>query len=486
MRTKRTIFSMVVFLSVFWFSVVLDIEIRNSSAKVSETSAGEVTLAVSDSTSTEDSSEILAFSSESSTTADSPDRRFYGNLSEEASQAETYNMEVPEGSDAQNISGSTAAQIASFTASAAAGTTPAVTPAGQDPSVTLEAAPVEGDTGESTGPVVTTQPEVQSDPAAIAEVAKEEEKEVNEESKYSNVGISIADSYVNIRKDANTDSEVLGKLYNGSAAEILDTEGEWCHVESGSVKGYVKAEYLKTGIPDEELIKKYGVLRISVNVDGLNVREDAATESDKLTVVYQSERYPVVELQDDWVKVDITDDRVIGYVKREYVELIVDFKKAVSKEEEQELLRLQAEERAKQETAVKYREEVDYSEEDLKLLACLVHAEAGNQSYEGRLAVANIVLNRVKSGKYPDTIKAVIYSPGQFSVASSGSLSKQLSNYESYSSNSQRLSIKAARAALEGANNIGNRLYFHSYKAAVRKGYDKKDNAVKIEDQLFW
>jgi uncharacterized protein YgiM (DUF1202 family) len=479
---------MVVFLSVFWFSVVLDIESRNSSAKVGNNPAGEATLAVSESIGTEDtSSEIMAFSYDSSNAADSRDRRLYGNLTEEASQTETYNLEVPEGtgevSDAQE---KTAARTASFAAVADTNITPAVTPVAEGSTDADGTVPAEGDTGESTGPIVTTQPEVQADPAAIAQVAEEEEKEVNEESKYSNLGISIANSYVNIRKDANTDSEVLGKLYNGSAAEILDTEGEWCHVESGSVKGYVKAEFLKTGIPDEELIKKYGVLRISVNVDGLNVREDADTESDKLTVVYQNERYPVVELRDDWVKVDITDDRVIGYVKREFVELIVDFKKAVSKEEEQELLRLQAEERAKQETAVKYRDEVDYTKDDLKLLACLVHAEAGNQSYEGRLAVANIVLNRVKSGKFPDTIKSVIYSPGQFSVASSGSLSKQLSNYENYSSNSQLLSIKAARAALEGANNIGSRLYFHSYRAAVKKGYDDKSNAVKIEDQLFW
>ena len=119
-------------------------------------------------------------------------------------------------------------------------------------------------------------------------------------------------------------------------------------------------------------------------------------------------------------------------------------------------------------------------------MACLVYAEAGNQSYEGKLAVANVVLNRVKSKKYPNTIKDVIYQPGQFTVAKSGSLAKQLEKYESYSTESQLLTIKAAKAALSGANNIGNRLYFHAYKSAVSKGYDKKKNAVKIEDHIFW
>ena len=129
---------------------------------------------------------------------------------------------------------------------------------------------------------------------------------------------------------------------------------------------------------------------------------------------------------------------------------------------------------------------MDYTQEELKLLACLVHAEAGDQSYEGKLAVANVVLNRVKSRKYANTIEAVIYQPGQFTVARSGSLDKQLDRYENYSTNSQLLTIKAAKAALSGANNIGSRLYFNTYESAVNKGYDQKKNSVKIEDHLFW
>jgi uncharacterized protein YgiM (DUF1202 family) len=303
---------------------------------------------------------------------------------------------------------------------------------------------------------------------------------------YANIGISVAKEYVNIREKASTDSPVLGKLYRDSAAEIIATEGDWYYVESGSVKGYAKADYIKTGISDDELIKKYSVQNIYVAVDGLNVREEPATESRKLTVVYLNESYPVVELNDDWILIDITDENMKGYVKREFADLVVEFKDAVSKEEEKKLLQLAAEERARKATEVKYRDGVTYCEDDLKLLACLVHAEAGTQSYEGKLAVANVVLNRVKSSKYPSTIKSVIYQSGQFSVAASGSLEKQLSNYSNYTSNSQKLSMKAAREALEGANNIGSRLYFHSYKAAVKKGYDSKSDSVKIQDHLFW
>ena len=303
---------------------------------------------------------------------------------------------------------------------------------------------------------------------------------------YSNIAISTANSFVNIREKASPESTSLGKLYRDSAATIIETDGEWCYVESGSVKGYVKSEYLKTGIPDEELITNYGTIRIQVAVNGLNVRHEPDVDAKKLTVVYLGETYPAIELQDEWIKIEVKDDKNIGFVARDHVNLIVDFKKAISNKEEEEIRRLQEEEKAKKETAVKYREESSYSQSDLKLLACLVHAEAGNQSYEGKLAVANIVLNRVKSKSFPNNIRDVIYQKGQFTVASSGSLAKQLDRYENYSTESQRLTIKAAKEALTGANNIGSRLYFHSYQAAKRKGYDKKPSSVKLEDHLFW
>ena len=196
---------------------------------------------------------------------------------------------------------------------------------------------------------------------------------------------------------------------------------DWYYIESGSVKGYIKSKYLKTGISDDELIEKYGIKKITVNADGLNVRKKPDPDSEVVTVIYEKESYPVIDLLDDWVKVDITDDKVMGYVKKEYVDILIDFNKAISKAEEEELKKIQEEERIKKETEIKYREEVNYTEDELKLLACLVHSEAGNQSYEGKLAVANVVLNRVKSSKYPNTIEKVIYQSGQFTVATNGS-----------------------------------------------------------------
>lgn len=127
-----------------------------------------------------------------------------------------------------------------------------------------------------------------------------------------------------------------------------------------------------------------------------------------------------------------------------------------------------------------------YSEKDLRLLASLVYAEAGNQSYEGMLGVANVVINRMKSDVYwhVDTIEEVIYDHKwavQFAVTIKSEetgislLDKALkcydtgkytgSNPEAEKKALQR-AIKAAKAALQGKNNIGNFLCFQNKRSA--------------------
>jgi|GEM_PF-3361759 uncharacterized protein YgiM (DUF1202 family) len=311
--------------------------------------------------------------------------------------------------------------------------------------------------------------------------------EPKEESKYANIGISIAKDYVNIREKASTDSKVVGKLYKNSACEIKDSSDGWYHIESGSVTGYANSDYIKTGIPDDELLSKYGTLSISVACDGLNVRDEKSKDAKKLTVIYTNEIYPVVKDEGEWIKIKIPDEGIAGgYVMSEYTNLIVEFKEAVSKEEEALLKAMAAEEAAKKETQIKKRESVDYDYDELQLLACLIHAEAGSQTYETKLAVANVVLNRIRSSGFPNNMIDVIYQYGQFTVAASGSLQKQLDRYDHYSSKAEQITIKAAKDALAGSNNIGSRIHFYTYSVAIRKGYDNKPKAVKMGGLLFW
>ena len=109
--------------------------------------------------------------------------------------------------------------------------------------------------------------------------------------------------------------------------------------------------------------------------------------------------------------------------------------------------------------------------DDITLLAALIQCEAGNQSYEGKLAVGAVVCNRVRSAAYPNTIREVIYAKGQFGPASSGSLAKAL---EKGVSDSCR---QAAAEALSGATNVGNAMHFR--RAGGRDG-------VIIGDHVFY
>ena len=303
------------------------------------------------------------------------------------------------------------------------------------------------------------------------------------------LAISIADSYVNIRKKASTDSEIVGKLYKDNAAVVLKEKNDWLYISSGNVKGYVKAEYIKTGLSEKEL-NQYGTLVATVTTDGLNVRKKASTDSKRVDVVYLGESYPVLKQKENWVKIDVKDDHVKGYVKNEFINLEMSFSEAISIEEELALKKAQEETKSTtsissvgSKPATVKGANTNSTSDEVKLLACLVHAEAGNQSYEGKLAVANVVLNRVKSSKYPNSIQKVIYQRGQFSVAFSGSLQKQLNHYGNYTSSSQKLSIQAAKDALAGNNNIGNRLYFNRYSKSLANSHS---SGVKLQDHLFW
>ena len=145
-----------------------------------------------------------------------------------------------------------------------------------------------------------------------------------------------------------------------------------------------------------------------------------------------------------------------------------------------------------------------YSESDLRLLACLIYSEAGNQNYSGMLAVANVVLNRMKSDAYyhVNTIKEVIYDNKwsvQFAVtikgrSGSSMFDKALKLYDTrkYTGSnpeaqkkSMNRAIKAAKAALTGTNNIGTYLCFQNKRStsSIKRRYS--DYKI-IDDHIFY
>ena len=101
--------------------------------------------------------------------------------------------------------------------------------------------------------------------------------------------------------------------------------------------------------------------------------------------------------------------------------------------------------------------EVTFAEGDRKLLANLIYCEAGGEPYEGQVAVGSVVINRVLSSQYPDTVVGVIYQSWQFSPVASGRLDLALAADQATDS-----CYRAADEAMSGITNVGNCVYFRT------------------------
>ncbi len=136
---------------------------------------------------------------------------------------------------------------------------------------------------------------------------------------YVNIAIARVEDSLNIREAADTGSSLVGKLRQNGACEVLGYEGEWAHITSGDVEGYVKAEYLYTGQEAVDLAFQLGQPVAKVTTDALYVRMEPSTEADFWTMVPNGEELVVLEDMGDWVKVDIDGEE--GYVASEFVEV---------------------------------------------------------------------------------------------------------------------------------------------------------------------
>ncbi len=165
-----------------------------------------------------------------------------------------------------------------------------------------------------------------------------------EEESFKSLVIAQVNNYVNVRDAASEDGEVVGKLYNNSVGTLIEEENGWYKITSGSVTGYVKAEYCVTGEDAVELAKEVGTRIATVTTTTLKVRADASTDAEVLGLVPIEDELIVVEELDGWVKVSIEEGE--GYVSTDYVMLSTEFVTAESKEEEEARLAQEAAEKA--------------------------------------------------------------------------------------------------------------------------------------------
>lgn len=165
------------------------------------------------------------------------------------------------------------------------------------------------------------------------------------DAEFSKLVIAQVDRYVNVRAEADTESDVVGKLYDNSVGTLIEEKDGWYQIESGKVKGYVKSEFCVTGKDAVALVEEVGTRVAAVKTDALKVRTEANLDAPVLGLVPNEEDLTVLEETDGWIKVSVEEGD--GYVSSEFVELRTDFVQAESREDE--LKRLAAEEEARRE-----------------------------------------------------------------------------------------------------------------------------------------
>ena len=288
---------------------------------------------------------------------------------------------------------------------------------------------------------------------------------------YDFVIAKVNDS-VNIREEATTESEVVGKLYKESYAAILERQDEWTKVSSGDVTGYISNDYLYFDEDAMEVARELEAFQAEVTAGTVNVRTAPGLDSEIITEAKLGDTFThLPELTtEEWTAVAL-EDGTTAYLSSQFTEESITLDTAVSAEEEAKKaeaakIAKALEEAKKTVPATTNRAAITLSDEDMFLMAIVVTMEAASESYEGQLAVANVIVNRLLSGIWGDTISDVVYAPNQFSGANSGRI-------EQFSTRVTESCKKAVVEALAGNNNIGSYMSFIMKSRANYSAYSE-------------
>lgn len=271
---------------------------------------------------------------------------------------------------------------------------------------------------------------------------------------------------MNVREEPSETSSKVGVLYKDCGGRIIERKDGWTKLQSGDLIGWAKDEYLLFDEDATKLASDVGKQIVTSQSSALNVRAEASDKAEVLGVLTEKAFADMIEdLGNGWISIDYDDQT--GYVQSDYV--TTEFK--IDQGETIAAIKIrEAEEKKK--ALTKNQGAVSADADELKLLAALIQCEAGNQPYEGRVAVGAVVLNRVRSGAYPNTIYGVIYASGQFTPALNG---KVASVYNS--GKISDMNYQAAQAALNGETTVGTALHFR--RANGRDG-------IIIGAHVFW
>lgn len=257
---------------------------------------------------------------------------------------------------------------------------------------------------------------------------------------------------LNVRSDASQDASKVGKLYKDCGGTVLERKDGWTKIQSGALVGWASDQYLLFDDEALALANDVGKMIAIIDTESLRVRKEPSAE-DGVGIYGLLPKGEIVEVisQDEetgWVCIDY--DGQDGYVSADFVKL--DFLIDSGETMEEINAREEAEKEAKRH--VNYGAYTTDADTTL-LLAALIQCEAGGESYEGQVAVGAVVMNRVRSSAYPDSIHGVIYASGQFTPAMNGKVNTV---YES--GKIKESCVRAAEEAIAGTSNVGSCTHF--------------------------
>ena len=313
---------------------------------------------------------------------------------------------------------------------------------------------------DSEAPEVKAAENAEKSSSASSASSEEEEKES------CKIVMANVSKVMNVREEPSEEATKVGVLYKDCGGKILDRQDGWTKIQSGELIGWAKDEYLLFDEDAEKLAEEVGKQIVTSQSSALNVRAEASADAEVLGVLTEKTFVDMIEdLGNGWISIDYNDET--GYVQSEYV--TTDFQ--IDQGETVAAIKLR-EEAEKKAALTKNRGAVSADADEVKLLAALIQCEAGNQPYEGRVAVGAVVLNRVKSGAYPNSIYSVIYASGQFTPALNGTVARVYNSGKISDTN-----IQAAQAAINGETTVGGALHFRRVNG--REG-------IVIGAHVFW
>ena len=289
----------------------------------------------------------------------------------------------------------------------------------------------------------------------------------------SGIGVIDAKDMLDIHAEANAASAVVGQVMEDGHVAILAKYNDWVQIQAGEIAGWVPAENLvETEISNEEAVAANE--QVIAERTGATASEDEFFAEEEVqqdeTAALQAEASEAAQNEIEEVQAAEEAARLEAEAQaKAAAEEAARLEAEAQAQAAEEAARLEAEAQAKAaEEAAQLEAEAQQaalaaqaaqtaavSAEELKLLANIIYCEAGSESYVGKVAVGNVIMNRVKSASQPNTITEVVYAKGQFSPVRNGSLQRALS-----SDKADAACYQAAIEALAGAQPVGGKLFF--------------------------